>query len=468
MTDPRISDLPPVSTLTNGALLPVVEGGVTSRLTAPNLAKYTDFHHRIFNILDYGAIGDDTFDNLGVLNALHAAANAGDVVYFPAGIYRISDTWAISKTLELIFAPAQAILHHVGIGAALSITAPYGFNIRNAYIRGGGTTTFGLYLGTAHHGFYQNIRVAEASTAALALVTSHSNTFINFRCSAAETIFGVSPLYGIQLDGSLGNTFENVILNGMQLRGLRLINTSMKNTFLGGTCDNMSVGLECQAGSNQNLFSGLRCEVTSIDVYLEGSYNSLVSLFASQNAQLLSGASHNVFVSGAFKTITIDSGASDNAFLNINYAVTAGGVFTDNGLRTLKLAAFNAQTGLTDSSTLNAGLSLDNSPAIMHMHAIEGLADNGTAALLHAVGTPNDTIGIVLIVTSDALSAIYNIEGFAHATLEISDPAAIFTPVSGTAGMYNIYWSGANNRYEVENKRGGARTLYIFEFMYKP
>lgn len=70
--------------------------------------------------------------------------------------------------------------------------------------------------------------------------------------------------------------------------------------------------------------------------------------------------------------------------------------------------------------------------------------------------------GFVFIVTSDDASAIYQLMGATANTIEVADPSGLFSASSGTASSYNVYWSAGNSRYELENKRGGARNIKVF------
>lgn len=98
----------------------------------------------------------------------------------------------------------------------------------------------------------------------------------------------------------------------------------------------------------------------------------------------------------------------------------------------------------------------------LQVYGISALANNGIAALMsdQAAG-----IGLVFVVaTTDGALSIFYINGAGHTTTEVSDPFAIFSVTAGTATSTNIYWSVGNARYELENKRGGARSYEILFF----
>lgn len=74
----------------------------------------------------------------------------------------------------------------------------------------------------------------------------------------------------------------------------------------------------------------------------------------------------------------------------------------------------------------------------------------------------NNTRGFLFVeVIEDDLGAIFRLDGDGNLAREISDPGGIFTAAAGTANSLNIYWSAGNSRYELENRRGGSRTIRL-------
>jgi hypothetical protein len=89
------------------------------------------------------------------------------------------------------------------------------------------------------------------------------------------------------------------------------------------------------------------------------------------------------------------------------------------------------------------------------------IANDGTAQLLDI--TKPHAIAFI-IDPEDGAIAIYTVHKNGNSVNEIADAAGIFSPTSGTASSVNIYYSAGNTRYEIENKRGGTRSFYIFYF----
>ena len=76
------------------------ETGIVSvnNLQATRLKNNNDV---IFNVKDYGALGNDTANDLPAINAAIAACPVGGVVYFPAGRYRVLSRVVINKQITL-------------------------------------------------------------------------------------------------------------------------------------------------------------------------------------------------------------------------------------------------------------------------------------------------------------------------------------------------------------------------------
>ena len=96
----------------------------------------------------------------------------------------------------------------------------------------------------------------------------------------------------------------------------------------------------------------------------------------------------------------------------------------------------------------------------LSMNQVESLANNGVAA----VASTSVPTAMIFIIDNGGTMAIYQLQGGVHATTELVDASGSYTTAAGTAGKYNIYWSGANGRYEIENKSGSTRSFRMLEF----
>ena len=70
------------------------------------------------------------------------------------------------------------------------------------------------------------------------------------------------------------------------------------------------------------------------------------------------------------------------------------------------------------------------------------------------------TIGIIAVTnTEDQIVALFALSN--GTTTEISDPGGAFSNTAGTASSINIYWDAGDARYELQNLRGGDRTVRV-------
>ncbi len=86
----------------------------------------------------------------------------------------------------------------------------------------------------------------------------------------------------------------------------------------------------------------------------------------------------------------------------------------------------------------------------------QSVANNGVVALGTAA-----FIGTVYVHASGGEIGVYECKGGFNTTREVRDADGVFTTSAGSASSINIYWSGANSRYELENKRGSTLTINI-------
>ena len=93
------------------------------------------------------------------------------------------------------------------------------------------------------------------------------------------------------------------------------------------------------------------------------------------------------------------------------------------------------------------------------------LADTATAQLPLVSGNGTGTIGWAIVIDSTGAQALYALTGSANATIESLDPNGVYSAASGTGSSTNIYWSGANSRYEIENRRGSSVTYTVLFFV---
>jgi hypothetical protein len=90
------------------------------------------------------------------------------------------------------------------------------------------------------------------------------------------------------------------------------------------------------------------------------------------------------------------------------------------------------------------------------------MADTAIAAL----GETDSVLGFVFVNNpSSGHGGIFYCRGGGHQVIEISVSAGgQFSTAMGTAGRINVYWRGANSRYEIQNMRGAPQGIEMFFF----
>ena len=126
MSGVKISDLPAASTpLTGAELLPVVQTGVTSKVSLDNLTSYTatggtsrTLNSKLSDVVsvkDFGAVGNGTAnDTVAVQAALNSGAKA---VYFPGGTYLCDQITLVSN--QTLYGDGATSIIKYNSGAAL-------------------------------------------------------------------------------------------------------------------------------------------------------------------------------------------------------------------------------------------------------------------------------------------------------------------------------------------------------------
>jgi hypothetical protein len=103
----------PAITLTLGDI-----SAATSKPSGGTLRSFTSRNGDVFNVKDYGALGDgSTNDITAIGNAIDAAITASGKLYFPAGVYVINNT--ITKTFGAVGAFYGLSIYGDGIGCSI-------------------------------------------------------------------------------------------------------------------------------------------------------------------------------------------------------------------------------------------------------------------------------------------------------------------------------------------------------------
>ena len=265
-----------------------------------------------------------------------------------------------------------------------------------------------------------------------------------------------------------GNTTDNVILGG----------TSTFMCFIGCTFYGFTGNADGRVSLTDGIFS-----IGFHECSFEQSY-----LWADTGANVSA-----LTVQGCFFAPTVESGEQycieidelvysriqQNIFNpTISAGATSGGVKLGsnskfNEIGPNKFSFTGAGTGTTYSpgnmgglyctqSTDSIGGQPDSDIKVVELDVtdvthITGVAPNLAVDGVRALG---DYTSGLLVVKGGESTALYHL-GSSASTL-ISDVDSAFSVAPGTAGTINVYYSGGNSRYEVENKRGSAQNITAF------
>lgn len=317
-------------------------------------ATYSMIQGAPVNVLDYvtGGTGTSGDPYTGWDTATPWAANTEFV--FPSG------TFEYGTTLNLAY--SKIYVHGVGRGTILKFTGTgncvsfdggvSGINsphIEGFLITGNASATNGIYTDNATYGICKNITVQNVSAAgfrSLFGVYWHIENFYMGNNFGAQT---TTPAVGIYLGGAGGSetvtayTIINANIADCVNSGID-INNGWMNTIVGGAVEaNGDQGLYLGVNAHDNLVNGLYVEGNATTaIYIQGSGNNLVGLWCVDGTNppiVFSGStSFNHVYGGVYGDVTINSGATGNAFTNTRFF----GVLTDNGTGTVYDAVFSA------------------------------------------------------------------------------------------------------------------------------
>lgn len=195
-----------------GASLSVT--GTAATLTIPGGGGSTQ--QGVYNVRDYGAVGNGvTSDSSAIAAAIAAAGSSGGTVYFPPGVYRITSTIALGGSKVSLAGASRetSILDWGGSGAGTMISVQgvtSGTRITDIWLRGGSTRpTKAITIGSLVHGYFARLRLTEFTGFGIDAVPDTStvmawNHFEQVEIDARNN--GVTTTaVGIRMDGGNGS-----------------------------------------------------------------------------------------------------------------------------------------------------------------------------------------------------------------------------------------------------------------------
>jgi hypothetical protein len=315
----------------------------------------------VFNVKDYGAVGNGTTDDTtAIQNALTAAQAANGLLVFPAATYAFSQTLNFGPEnlngFSVLGVGGEVTLLHTGSGTAVQVngntvsnqTFRRSWNIRveNITVRGNNNTTIGFLFRHTHHGIFRNLRVMSGSATGTAFKLEWTvlNLYENLVCTANEENGAATlPKFGIVITvggaNTQGNTFINPIIEGLDAAGaigIHIIDGA-RNWFYGGSSEANTKNIQVDNPCTGNAFNGIYLEDAKasppIHVTDNGRWthwvNCLADGFNSANFDIGATAVHTVIEGGQIVNLRILAGATDTFVSGVtSTAVSDGGTRT--------------------------------------------------------------------------------------------------------------------------------------------
>lgn len=129
------------------------------------------------------------------------------------------------------------------------------------------------------------------------------------------------------------------------------------------------------------------------------------------------------------------------------------------GAATKTMVDLDSSQELTNKTLTGAIIRGPSNAPQIEFRIVANLANDGVAQL----GIAASFMGVVILFdTGDGRSGQFSCRGGNNAATEEVDASGLYTGTATNAGTTNIYWSGGNARYEIENKTGSQKTYHIF------
>ncbi len=178
------------------------------------------------NITDYGAVANDSSDDLSAISAAISAAGSGDTVYFPGGTFNISGTVAGKSGVRLEGAAGSVLLYGgSSSGAVLTLHSVSNATVIGLTLDGNLTAQQGIHSWSGSNLLLQNLTVENIRSAD----GDWTNAGIFFNGAVTDCTITNNTLTDIGTASSYGT-------------GIRLAHGASRNVVEGNTISNTGRG----------------------------------------------------------------------------------------------------------------------------------------------------------------------------------------------------------------------------------
>ena len=470
-------------------------------------ATYSMIDGATVNILDFGAVGDNSTDCTAAIQAAINSTNQPLAVYFPAGVYKVTSTITIDRDRIMLF----------GDGVASRVNFVPTADDVLFYLDKGVGATFSVVQCTVQNLAFFSSDSTYAKTAFL-LIDISSCIFDNVQTLSPHWNGGATGSIFLHIRGRDSSSFKN--LNVFADRPILISpdpdpsiigidHFNFHNIYIGNVWSTPYPLIEVVDGValTQVSFTGYQAwvkgdggfkmtDTTSAGVsnglYFENvryegnddpdnTYFIEINRSASdlQNLTITGGQTGNtkgIYLRKVRNVSIYDFVYSDAAreALNVDstvYPIITNNCFWQSGSTATLVdgSLFTSEASTVSGPVVETGFYgrvLSATPQIINNATVASSTVNVATDGVLNIGTSTQ-ISIVLVSVNGGgirSSAIYMLRGAAGTVGEISDIDNNFSPTKDNASTINIYWDAGNARYEVQNKTASTVAVYVQRF----
>jgi parallel beta-helix repeat protein len=286
-----------------------------------------------FNVLDYGVVGDGVVDDLAAIKtAVLAAASKGGVVFFPAGVYRVSNSIEVKSpnvTIQGAGRSATVISTTANKPIILGQNAP-GLVVRDLQLRGDGDPAKGAQMGLlwtdVADGLVHNVWVKDIGYDGICLLWGCT------RCVVSNNLVTGCKDDGINIGGHPSVLSEHNVVSGNVVRGSGNvgIHISLNSQFSSVTgnvvADCGTNGIDTfqsgdQIGMGGNSITGNVCQGNGkYGIYLFNSDDNVMS-----GNKIADSGEKSIYVNRSYRSVISNNQCTGSA------ETASGGVYADTG-----------------------------------------------------------------------------------------------------------------------------------------